>query len=113
LCWSRSGEVIGARWDEFNLTEKIWTIPGERTKAGKPHRVPLCARAMQILEEMQLIRDRRPSEFVFQGAKDGQPLSNMSMLMLLRRMGHVELTTHGFRAPQGRSIAAELRFGTS
>jgi integrase len=110
LCWSRSGEVIGARWDEFNLTEKIWTIPGERMKAGKSHRVPLCARAMQILEEVQLIRDRRPSEFVFQGAKDGQPLSNMSMLMLLRRMGHVELTTHGFRATASSWCAAQTGF---
>ena len=106
LCWSRSGEVIGGRWDEFNLAERTWTIAGERMKAGREHRVPLCGRAIEILYEMQAIRERRPSDYVFQGMKDGRPLSNMSMLMLLRRMGHAELTTHGFRAT-ARTWAAE------
>jgi integrase len=67
-------------------------------KANKEHRIPLCDRALAIIAEMRDILSRRPSEFVFQGLKNGQPLSNMSLLMLLRRMGHAELTAHGFRS---------------
>jgi integrase len=106
LTWSRTGEVIGARWDEINFNEKIWTVPATRMKGSKEHRVPLCDRAMEIIAEMRDILSRRPSEFVFQGLKDGQPLSNMSLLMLLRRMGHAELTAHGFRS-SARDWAAE------
>jgi integrase len=98
LTWSRTGEVIGMRWAELNDAERMWIVPGSRMKAGKEHRVPLCGRALEIIAEMRDIASRRPSEFVFQGLKDGQPLSNMSLLMLLRRMGHAELTAHGFRA---------------
>jgi integrase len=106
LTWSRTGEVIGMRWDEYVAADKMWIIPGERMKAGKEHRVPLCGRALMIIDEMRTLRERRPSDYVFQGLKDGQPMSNMSMLMLLRRMGHPELTTHGFRA-SARTWAAE------
>jgi integrase len=106
LNWSRTSEVIGARWEEVNEPEKLWTIPAERMKANKPHKVPLCDRAMEIIAEMRDILSRRPSAYVFQGLKDGQPLSNMSLLMLLRRMGHESLTAHGFRS-SARTWAAE------
>ena len=110
LMCARTGEVIGARWDELDLDEKVWTVPAERMKSGKTHRVPLSDRATAIIAEMADIRTRRPSEYVFQGARDGQPLSNMSMLMLLRRMGHPELTVHGFRATARTWMAAQTNF---
>ncbi|HJU16855.1 MAG TPA: integrase arm-type DNA-binding domain-containing protein [Stellaceae bacterium] len=95
LTAARTGEVIGARWEEFDLTERTWTVPGERIKAGKEHRVPLSGRALAILEEMAAIRQ---SDFVFPGGRAGRPLSDMALLMTLRRMGRGDLTAHGFRS---------------
>jgi integrase len=103
LTAARTGEVIGARWDEFNVAERLWTISPERMKAGKEHRVPLSDAAMAIIHRMQLIR---VGEFVFPGAKRGRPLSSMAMLMVMRRMGRGDLTTHGFRS-SFRDWAAE------
>jgi integrase len=103
LTAARTGETIGATWSEINLVEKVWTIPKERMKAGKEHRVPLSARALAILRDMQALRPEgdRPAgsdDFVFPGGKPGKPLSNMAFLMLLRRMGRDDLTAHGFRS---------------
>lgn len=94
LTATRTGEVIGARWDEIDLAGKIWTIPPERMKAEKEHRVPLCVRAIKILEELQPLG----GEFVFPGLKPDKPLSNMAMLALLKRMERGDLTVHGFRS---------------
>ncbi len=94
LTCARTGEAIGARWDEFDLDRKVWTVPGARMKAGKEHRVPLSNAAMTALQEMQACY----GDFVFPGAKAGRPLSNMAFLMLLRRMGRDDLTAHGFRS---------------
>jgi integrase len=99
LTAARTGETIGARWSEFDLLDKTWTVPPGRMKAGKAHRVPLSARALAILEEMQSFRPAGdPDSYVFPGGKPGRPLSNMAFLMLLRRIGHADLTAHGFRA---------------
>ena len=95
LTAARTSEVIGARWEEINLAERLWMVPAKRMKAGKEHRVPLCDRAIEILEEMQKIRE---GSFVFPGGKAGRPLSNMPFLMMLRRMGRGDLTAHGFRS---------------
>jgi integrase len=103
LTAARTGEVIGARWDEFNLAERLWTVPAERMKAGREHRVPLSDAALAIVETMAATRQ---GNFVFPGGKAGRPLSNMSMLMLLRRMGRDDLTIHGFRS-SFRDWAAE------
>jgi integrase len=103
LTAARTGEVIGARWNEIDLTEKLWTVPAERMKAGKEHRVPLSARAIAILEELKPLsqiadgKDDRDA-YVFSGGKGGQPFSNMAFLMLLRRMQRDDLTAHGFRS---------------
>ena len=99
----RTGEVIGARWDEFNIAERLWTVPAERMKGGREHRVPLSDAVLAILEKMAAIRQ---SDFVFPGGKANRPLSNMAFLMLLRRMGHGDLTAHGFRS-SFRDWAAE------
>ncbi len=99
LTGARTGEVIGARWNEVDLLDKTWTAPAARMKAHREHRVPLSARALAILDEMQAARDGdNPDAFVFPGPKSGKPLSNMALLMLLRRMGLHDLTVHGFRA---------------
>jgi len=93
----RTGEIIGATWDEINLLDKTWTIPAERMKAGKEHRIPLSGRAIVILEEMQR-HALEDTTFVFRGGKADKPLSNMAFLMLLRRMKRDDLTAHGFRS---------------
>src|ERR1700730_7761772 len=103
LTATRTGEVIGARWDEVDLGEKIWVVPAARMKAGREHRVPLSGAAMAILEEMEKIRE---SEFVFTGGERGKPLSNMAMLAVLKRMERGDLTAHGFRS-SFRDWAAE------
>jgi integrase len=100
---ARTGEVIGAKWDEMDFGERLWTVPAERMKAGKEHRIPLCDRAIAILEEMQKIRS---GDFVFRGGKSRQPISNMAMAMTLRRLGRGDLTVHGFRS-SFRDWAAE------
>jgi integrase len=97
LTAARTGEVLGARWPKVNLREKIWVVPKERMKAGAEHRVPLSTPALSILEQMlELVDD--PEGFVFIGGKAGKPLSNMSLLMTLRRMSRDGLTAHGFRS---------------
>jgi integrase len=97
LTAARTGEVIGARWPEFDLAAKLWTIPGERMKAGREHRVPLSGRAVEILKEMAQLR-KADDGYVFPGAKDGSALSNMALLALMRRMDRGDLTVHGFRS---------------
>jgi integrase len=97
LTGARTGEVIGATWAEIDLAGKIWTVPAERMKAGREHRVPLSAEAVAILERMRpLANEGQP--YLFPGRKAGKPLSNMAMLMLLKKMGRADLTTHGFRS---------------
>jgi integrase len=111
LTAARTGETIGARWDEIDMAGKVWTVPAGRMKAGREHRIPLSPRAVAILQEMTQKGDveRGPDQadaFVFRGAKRGKPLSNMAFLMLLRRMGRHDLTVHGFRS-SFRDWAAE------
>ena len=92
LTAARTGEVIGAKWGEIDLDAKLWTIPKERMKAGKEHRVPLSDRAVEILETLP-----RAGDYVFLGARKERPLSNMAMLELVRGMRD-GLTVHGFRS---------------
>lgn len=95
LTAARTGEAIGAKWPEFDLAQKIWTIPGDRMKSGRDHRVPLSDRAVQILDKLP----RGSDQYVFPGAREGKPLSNMAMLEFLRGIDETsELTVHGFRS---------------
>ncbi len=93
LTAARTGEVIGARWPEIDMAAKLWTIPAERMKARKEHRVPLTPRALEILEGLP-----REAEFVFPGSQKGSAISNMAMAQLLKRMGRLDITVHGFRS---------------
>jgi len=95
LTASRTKEVIGAKWEEIDLQRGIWTIPAERMKAGIQHRIPLSARCKEILFSMQ--SSFPSSQFVFPGARAEKPISNMALLMVMRRMGRQE-TVHGFRS---------------
>jgi integrase len=97
LTAARLGEVTGARWNEFNLLDKVWTIPGHRMKAGKEHRIPLAPRALAILEDMQTHRSSDDS-YVFPGSKHGRSLTNKAVWILIRRRMGVAVTTHGFRS---------------
>jgi integrase len=94
LTAARSGEVLGARWDEIDFKAKLWMVPATRMKAGKEHRVPLSDRAVAILDELH---QARVSDFVFPGFKRGGPLSNMALEAVLRR-AEIDVTTHGFRS---------------
>lgn len=96
LTAARTSEVIGATWSEIDTLAKCWTIPGERMKAGRPHRVPLSARAIQILDEAKAIRE---GEFVFPGGRYKHGLSNMAFLQVVReRMQREDVDPHGFRS---------------
>ncbi|HZZ23634.1 MAG TPA: integrase arm-type DNA-binding domain-containing protein [Roseiarcus sp.] len=96
LTATRTSEVLKAKWAEFDLEASLWTIPAERMKARREHRVALSKRALAIVKELSMARS---TEFVFPGQKAGKPLSNMAMLMLLERMGRRGMTTsHGFRS---------------
>jgi len=99
LTAARSNEVIGARWEEVDLEAKVWTVPASRMKAGREHRVPLCSRALDILDKAAEIR---LGGFVFPGPPKGKekdrPLSSNALRALLIRAGKAEVTPHGFRS---------------
>jgi integrase len=95
LTAARSGEVLGARWSEIDLAAKVWTIPAERMKAAREHRIPLNDRTVEIVKNME---ETKVSEFVFPGQRSGRPLSVMALEMVLRRMGIENATVHGFRS---------------
>jgi len=93
LTAARSGEVRGATWSELDFVTKVWTIPGNRMKAGREHRVPLSGAAIALLQALPRLEK---SDLVFHGAKD-KALSDMSLTAVMRRMA-VEAVPHGFRS---------------
>lgn len=94
LTGARSGEVLKMRWVEIDFETKIWTCPAGRMKTGVAHRVPLTDEMVAILEPLRALN----SEYVFEGQKRHKPLSNMAMLMLMRRMHSEDTTVHGLRS---------------
>jgi len=102
LTAARSGEVRGATWSEIDFGNKIWTVPADRMKAGRPHRVPLTERTIAILQQATLLR--RPAAggdseaLVFPSTKLGRPLSDMTLTAVMRRLGYGDYTAHGFRS---------------
>ncbi|ANY19578.1 Prophage CP4-57 integrase [Tsuneonella dongtanensis] len=93
LTAARTSEIIDADWSEFDLDKGLWTVPAERMKAGKEHRVPLSKRAVELLKNLN------PGEgLVFPGSSPKKPMSNMAMAMLLRRLKCDDVTVHGFRS---------------
>ena len=96
LCATRTGETLGAEWREIDFDSKVWAVPGERTKSGRIHRVPLSERVMSLLAELPRVRGE---PHVFPGARPGHGLSNMAMLELLRGMRGRGATVHGDSGP--------------
>lgn len=93
LTAARSGEVRGATWDEIDMRAKVWTIPAERMKAGREHRVPLSDAALQLLKGLSKVAG---ADLVFVSPRGGQ-LSDMTLTAVLRRM-EVAAVPHGFRS---------------
>ncbi len=105
LTASRTGEVIGARRAEFDLDKRIWTVPAGRMKGKVEHRVPLSDAAVAVAraaladaDEFAKVNPRADVDCLFAGPTGTKPMSNMAMLMLLRRMGHDAYSVHGFRS---------------
>jgi integrase len=105
LCAVRTNEVLGAQWDEIDFEQRVWTIPAQRTKAHREHRVPLSSRAIKILAEMQQLRT---GGLVFpSGGSMQQPLHKNAMRYVVARLGRKgTVTVHGFRSTF-RTWAAE------
>ncbi len=110
LTGARSGEALGARWEEFDLDARIWTVPGIRMKGKREHRVALSSRALEIVTTLA---EAKTGNFLFAGSKVGRPLSEMALEMVLRRMNPIltdgsyrwidpqlrrPVTVHGFRS---------------
>jgi integrase len=96
LTAARSGEVLGAKWDEIDLAAKVWTIPAERMKAGREHRIPLSARAATIIQEMLA---GRQCDFVFPDPSGKKGMSNGALLAVIKGMSpYSSYVPHGFRS---------------
>jgi integrase len=112
LTATRSGEVRGARWSELDLDAALWTIPAERTKTGKrtgkPHIVPLSPAAVDVFRRAKELRIDA-SDLVFHGSKRGQPLSDMTLLKVLRDLKE-PYTVHGFRSTFRDWVAEQTNF---
>jgi integrase len=93
LTAGRSAEIRGALWSEVDLDTAIWTVPKERMKSGREHRVPLSTAALELLKKMPDVGD-----YVFPGQRKDSMLSDMSLTAVLRRMGRDDITVHGFRS---------------
>ena len=91
----RDGVVMGARWDEIDRDARIWTVPAGRMKMAREHRVPLTNRMLAILDEAEKVRS---GLFIFPNARGSQPLSEMALEMLMRRLNAKPATVHGFRS---------------
>lgn len=97
LTAGRTGEVVGACWNEVDMTSSVWTVPAKRMKAAREHRVPLTDRAITILQELEQMRTETGGDWVFPGGKPGKPLSNMALTAVLKRLD-IQVTVHGFRS---------------
>src|SRR5215468_410168 len=93
LTAARTGEVFGARWEEID--GDLWTIPGTRVKSGRPHEVPLSARCLEILTD---IKAHSRGDAVFPGRTGHNPLAAVTFRWLLAKLGHADVTVHGFRS---------------
>jgi integrase len=95
LTAARSGEVYGARWSEIDIVDKVWILPAARMKGAREHRVPLCDRAISILERLSAVRT---CGYVFSSPRGSKPLSHVAMAQVMRRLQIAGPTVHGFRS---------------
>lgn len=92
---ARTNEALGAVWDEIDFEKALWIVPAERMKGKQEHVVPLTSQCLEVLKKSHAMK---VSKYIFPGGKKDRPLSNMSMNMLMRRMGIENTTVHGFRS---------------
>ncbi len=104
----RSGEARLATWAEIDIKSKTWAIPASRMKANRPHNVPLSDDAVALLEVLPKLEG---TDLLFPGAKEGKPLSDMSLTAVMRRMG-VDAVPHGFRASFSSWCASSTAYPT-
>ena len=95
LTAARTGEILGAQWDEIDLANATWIVPAGRMKGGKEHRVPLSAPAVALLSTLYTAQG---NPFVFISPQTGGGLGATTLFAVLRRMGRGNVTTHGFRS---------------
>jgi len=100
LTAARTGESLKAKWSEFSLEgdDPVWVVPAERMKAGREHRVPLSGRAVEILRSMKKINAESDYVFASPMKEGGEHLSDMALLVLVKRLAGEKMTTHGFRS---------------
>ncbi|MEE8555152.1 MAG: integrase arm-type DNA-binding domain-containing protein [bacterium] len=111
LTTGRAGEIIGARWNEVNIGDALWTVPAERVKSGREHRVSLSPAALTIINAMQEVRaTERGDGFVFPGGKRGWPLSNTALRAVLKRLRRSDVTVHGFRSTFRDWVAEQTNY---
>ncbi len=120
LTATRTSETLGAKWSEMDFQNKVWVIPAERMKSGKEHRIPLSDQIIAVMERAKKLTKyttwidgtwkQAESEFIFSGRKRIKPLSNMTMLALLRRMERQDITVHGFRSTFRDWVAERTNF---
>ncbi|WP_408872394.1 tyrosine-type recombinase/integrase [Gluconobacter roseus] len=111
LTAARSGEVRFATWDEVDLEQKIWTVPAERMKAKREHRVPLSDSALEILQSVLPLRNSRQGDFIFPGQRRGKPLTDVALSKALHTAaGTKEVTVHGLRSTFRDWAAEETDF---
>jgi integrase len=109
LTAARTGEVSGATWSEIDLEGRLWTIPAERMKGGREHRVPLSEPALAILRAMAEVRT---GDHIFPGVRGRRPMSSAALLTTLQRTGRGDLTVHGFRATFSTWAIEQTNFPT-
>jgi integrase len=107
LTATRSGEVYGARWSEIDMAAKVWTVPADRMKAAREHRVPLSERSLAIIERLS---EARTGDFVFPSPRGNRPLSHMAMAKVLSRLEVDGATVHGFRSAFRDWVGNETHF---
>lgn len=107
LTASRTSEVLNAKWTEIDFDTRLWTVPAERMKAKREHRVPLSDRCVAILKAANAMS--KDAGYVFTGANGDTPLSNMVFLAILKRM-NIQTTAHGFRSSFRDWAAEETSF---
>jgi len=107
LIAGRSGEVLGATWDEIDFPNRMWIVPDTRMKGHREHRVPLSDAALAVLEQMSTLK---MSDYIFPGFRPGQPLGPVAMLRVLGRLGYGGVTVHGFRSSFRDWAAERTRF---
>jgi integrase len=115
LTCARTAETLGATWDEIDLDEGVWTVPANRIKAGKEHRVPLAKPALAVLHKARAMTEKiggkiAKSDFVFPNDRTGDRMSPNALLALLKRMKRADVTVHGFRSAFRDWVGEETNF---